>query len=36
MTCRVTLSRLAWRSRSSRRRSRAAVLAAWLFRLLMW
>ncbi|CAM5233495.1 hypothetical protein STANM309S_06274 [Streptomyces tanashiensis] len=34
-TCRLTFSRLAWRSRSARRRSRAAVFAAWLFRLLM-
>src|SRR3954447_6716506 len=35
MTCRLTLSRLAWRSRSWRSRSRAAVFEAWLFRLLM-
>src|SRR3954447_9515474 len=35
MTCRLTLSRLAWRSRSCRSRSRAAVFEAWLFRLLM-
>src|SRR5258708_26465611 len=35
MACRLTLSRLAWRSRSRRSFSRAADLAAWLFRLLI-
>src|SRR4051794_36105687 len=35
MACRLTLARLASRSRSARSRSRAAVFAAWLFRLLM-
>src|SRR3712207_5314061 len=34
-TCRLVFARLASRSRSTRSRSRAAVLAAWLFRLLM-
>ncbi|GAA2551741.1 hypothetical protein GCM10010423_60300 [Streptomyces levis] len=33
--CRLALARLASRSRSTRSRSRAAVFAAWLFRLLM-
>src|SRR5690606_4221768 len=35
MICRLTFARFASRSRSARRRSRAAVFAAWLFRLLM-
>src|SRR4051812_42670145 len=35
MSCRLTFARLAWRSRSARSRSRAAVFAAALFRLLM-
>src|SRR3954463_2756888 len=35
MACRLTLALLAWRSRSCRSRSRAAVFEAWLFRLLM-
>src|SRR5690348_15368880 len=35
MACRLALARLAWRSRSSRSRSRAADFEAWLFRLLM-